>query len=296
VVIIADDLTGACDAAAPFAARGAEGTVSLWSRPLACSEICSISTESRDVEEAEIRRRMQCVAGARRQEIVFKKIDSTLRGHVRAEIEVAMEAFGLDSAVVTPAFPDMGRIVRDGCLHVHGKPYVHSGPNLLDAVCNQDLDDIVAANLDKRVLWAGSGGLAWALARKLYGEPRVLEPPRVEAPLVFCIGSDHPATVEQVRALRTQRVFPIVRGQTSTDEIQRTVRGAGALFITGGDTASLVLAAIGAQGIAVRHEVLTGVPWGVLVGGELDGLPVVTKSGGFGAPDTLLRVAEFFKR
>jgi len=42
-------------------------------------------------------------------------------------------------------------------------------------------------------------------------------------------------------------------------------------------------------------EVLPGIPWGMLRGGRFDGVLVVTKSGGFGAPDALIRIAEFFE-
>jgi uncharacterized protein YgbK (DUF1537 family) len=66
------------------------------------------------------------------------------------------------------------------------------------------------------------------------------------------------------------------------------------LFITGGDTATAVLRAVDARSIEIRGEVLTGVPWGMLSGGLFDGCPVVTKSGGFGAPDTMVRVANYF--
>jgi uncharacterized protein YgbK (DUF1537 family) len=296
VVIVADDLTGACDAAAPFAARGADCVVSLWNRPLACHPIVSISTETRDEEESEIRRRMQAVAdGVGPRSIVFKKIDSTLRGNVIAEIQAAMDAFERPAAVVTPAFPDMGRRVCDGRLHIDGHAPIETTLSILDAVCNEDLDRMVSGNLSEPVLWAGSAGLASALARKLYGQPKPLAAPSLQGPLVFCIGSDHPATVAQVSALHGQPIFPILRGQTTPDEIRYALRTAGAIFVTGGDTASLVLSSIGAYGIALQHEVVTGVPWGWLLGGDLAGHPVVTKSGGFGAPDTLIRVAEFFR-
>ncbi len=235
--------------------------------------------------------------------IVFKKIDSTLRGNVRAEILAAMTAFNRRTAVITPAFPDMGRRVRDGYLYVEDglTAVTHVGEligiEVLDATGNADLDRIVAENLllPEPVLWAGSAGLASALARRLYGGPQPLTPPVIDGPLVFCIGSDHPATVAQVRELTHHQVVPILRGQTTADQIRGALNGAGAIFVTGGDTASMVLSAIGADSIAIQHEVVTGVPWGVLSGGSFDGLPVVTKSGGFGAPDTLIRVAEFFR-
>ena len=272
---------------------------------MACSDVTAVSTESRDIEEAGIQQRMHAVASAVSGDgTVFKKIDSTLRGSIRCEIAAAMTAFSRQSAVITPAFPDMGRIVRGGRLYVEGrlKPVTQEQAkgllHMLDAVDNQDIDRIVAdhLHLPEPVLWAGSAGLASALARRLYGEPQPLTAPAIDGPVVFCIGSDHPATAAQVRELpRDAIILPILRGQTTPDEIRLAVRGAGALFVTGGDTASIILSSIGAEGITIRHEVVTGVPWGVLSGGSLDGRPVVTKSGGFGAPDTLIRVARFFE-
>jgi uncharacterized protein YgbK (DUF1537 family) len=47
----------------------------------------------------------------------------------------------------------------------------------------------------------------------------------------------------------------------------------------------------GAEGIRLEAEVEPGVPFGRLLGGVGDGLAVVTKSGGFGGPDTLACVA-----
>ncbi|MFU1933611.1 nucleotide-binding domain containing protein, partial [Bordetella avium] len=58
---------------------------------------------------------------------------------------------------------------------------------------------------------------------------------------------------------------------------------------TGGDGARQVLAALGANGIALVDEVMGGVPLGTLIGGAAAGLPVVTKAGGFGSEDVLVR-------
>jgi uncharacterized protein YgbK (DUF1537 family) len=67
-----------------------------------------------------------------------------------------------------------------------------------------------------------------------------------------------------------------------------------ALFLTGGDTGTLVCNAIGAQSIDLRDEIEPGFPWGILDGGMFHGLPVASKSGGFGEQDALLCCAEFF--
>ncbi len=69
----------------------------------------------------------------------------------------------------------------------------------------------------------------------------------------------------------------------------------GNLFLTGGDTAAAVLAAIETEGMRVLGEIAAGVVKGVLIGGLLDGLPVVTKAGGFGQKDTLVALHEFWQ-
>jgi uncharacterized protein YgbK (DUF1537 family) len=68
----------------------------------------------------------------------------------------------------------------------------------------------------------------------------------------------------------------------------------GALLLSGGDTAALVCRAVSAQAIELRRELAPGIPAGVLQGGSFDGAPVITKSGGFGAPDDLIRIADHF--
>lgn len=62
----------------------------------------------------------------------------------------------------------------------------------------------------------------------------------------------------------------------------------GLLFLTGGDTADAVVTSAGAKGIRILGEIVSGVVQGTLIGGPLDGLPVVTKAGAFGDDDTLV--------
>ena len=54
--------------------------------------------------------------------MVFKKIDSTLRGPVPDEVAAAMQVFERRTALVCPAFPAAGRVVRGGEVHVYGAP------------------------------------------------------------------------------------------------------------------------------------------------------------------------------
>ncbi len=357
--LLADDLTGACDAAVCFATRGRRTMVPIApDADLEGADVYAVSSESRDLEPSAVASAILAAAANRPNvaaRILFKKIDSTLRGHAGAEIAAALDAFGCDLAVVCPAFPRMNRIVAGGFLHVTSAggftpievaPYlraqgvaqcaqtqpdairsaVAAGARVvvLDAVCDEDLDSIVAAvmPLGLRTLWAGSAGLAAALARTLPAAPRSSKRRlRTAGPVMFCIGSDHPATVAQRNALENQMQIPLIdaekttaksigaglrqgrgvmlripRGRVPAKRLAELIAGAtvAALMVTGGDTASLLCRAAGVQSIDIVDEILPGIPHGIIRGGVFDGVSVVTKSGGFGAPDALIQIAEYF--
>jgi uncharacterized protein YgbK (DUF1537 family) len=266
-LLIADDLTGACDAAVHFARRGYRTHVRLDSHHEETS-VLAISAESRHLSAAELRRVMDDLAQrlpVARARILFKKIDSTLRGNVGAEIAAALTAFGCEAAVITPAYPAMGRTVEEGYLRVraaeaidlaarlaletsvHVQPgavsaAIQSGARFIsvDAACDRDLDTIAAAGLEsgRRILWCGSAGLASALARTLpcwAGRgPRsraVPAAPRPASSVLFCIGSSHPVTVEQQRHLRAlgrseHVVLNLPVRQTSLERVRELVGNA----------------------------------------------------------------------
>ena len=329
-LLIADDLTGACDAAGPFAARGLRTRVFLTGSGAA--EVQAYSTGTRDAPPAEICERIAALAAClpvRGARTLFKKIDSTLRGSGEVEIAAALEAFSCDAAVITPAFPAMGRIVEAGVLRVlHDSDFppvalaewlrapcasirpgavaaaVASGARLIsvDAACDGDLDRIAAEilALDRRILWAGSAGLASALARAFPKRTDPVEPAFTPGPVLFAIGSDHPVTVAQQAALLAARpsqpVLSVPRGLIEPEQVRRRIAEVrpAVLFLSGGDTAAFVCRALGVDAIDLHGEILTGIPRGTLCGGDLDGLPVVTKSGGFGDARALIEVADYF--
>lgn len=307
LAIIADDLTGACDAAIHFAVRGLKTRVSL-DGSVPDSPVAAFTTDSRDTDATTTRLRIEKLAQDLHPQTLFKKIDSVLRGHPGLEIALTMEAFGYHQAIITPAYPEIGRTVKNGFLelpesldiaaklHADGLPLNRC--QILDATTNEDLAEIVRRFSGERVLWCGSGGLGLALAESFPERPLPQGEP-APGPVCFCIGSTHPATQAQVAALpTTETLIQIDRNRTTPIEIRVLLNRPkpAALFITGGDTATMVLSALGATAITLRGEIVRGVPWGVIEGGIMDQVPVVTKSGGFGAPDTLVRVAEFFSK
>ncbi|HUA62972.1 MAG TPA: four-carbon acid sugar kinase family protein [Verrucomicrobiae bacterium] len=349
-LVIADDLTGACDAGAPFVTRGLRTVVPLSADAAAgdCRAI-AVSTDSRDLEPSEIREAMRDVSrrvAGRSARIMFTKIDSTLRGSPGCQIAAAMEEFGCRAAVVCPAFPAMRRIVRNGFLAVEESPEfapvrlalrissvhvtlgelawaIEHGARIvsLDADCDDDLDRIAAAAfvLEGPILWAGSSGLAAAVARAMGGARVPSTRPSGTGPVLFCIGSDHPVTLAQQKTLVESRT--VVRGALSKanldipaalargehvllcidhdlggEAVRRRIGAAApaAMLLSGGDTAALVCRALGVEAIELCDELLPGIPLGSLRGGDFNGVPVVTKSGGFGTSDTLIRIADYF--
>ena len=84
-----------------------------------------INTQSRGMPpvEASARFRALCrdVSAAGRT-VWFKKIDSTMRGNVGAELAALHEALAPCVIVCTPALPEEGRTVRGGALLVAGEP------------------------------------------------------------------------------------------------------------------------------------------------------------------------------
>ena len=133
VVVIADDLTGAADAGVTFVRHGARVQV-LWdmgrlgSADLPPVDAIAISTESR-----------QCAADAAREAVrvalegarpliqasprpwIYKKIDSTLRGHPGVELAAALDDLQAPRALVAPAFPVQGRTTCGGLHRVQGQ-------------------------------------------------------------------------------------------------------------------------------------------------------------------------------
>jgi uncharacterized protein YgbK (DUF1537 family) len=61
-----------------------------------------------------------------------------------------------------------------------------------------------------------------------------------------------------------------------------------ALVLNGGETAFRVLVSTQATGVQLGGEWRPGVPYGKVIGGPWQGLPVVTKAGGLGSEETLL--------
>jgi uncharacterized protein YgbK (DUF1537 family) len=241
-LIVADDLTGACDAAVAFAQRGAQTQVMLGETISTNAEVCALCTESRHLPAELAMRKLHTLAqavGKIAGTQVFKKIDSVFRGNTFHEIRAIIDAFPGHLAVIAPAYPAVGRFAHGGLLHVHDLSGERSvavrdglrsvgllprwiAPGLgasaiarrlpgsrivfCDALQQSDLEAVVeaATSHGRPMLWIGSAGLAHALATAAYQALRSASPLKGIRPghVLAFIGSDHPVTLRQLDTLR----------------------------------------------------------------------------------------------
>ena len=417
--ILADDLTGATDTGLQFAKSGWRTHVSLnWSVSSAC-DVLVLDTDSRARPMPEARKRVFVATQKLRAagvERFYKKIDSTVRGNLGAEIEATLEALDAPLALICPAFPQLGRTVRDGVILVRGLPLeqtefaqdplwpattasiedilrrqtsleiaslalieVRRGPahlrNRLKELVGEGVRLVIAdaeSAIDLRclieavrqshdpILPVGSAGLAEWLVSSLSRPARV--PGEVSLsrdPILVIAGTMNRLGLVQVARLvesgaRLIRVSPEAAlnepekvARTTAEEVRQQDRDGGCivlaladptanppdlgliarerglglaqaterlvnvlgqvtslatdavtpavLILTGGDTARAVCTALGANGLDVYREAAPGIPISLLDGGRWDGLPVVTKAGGFGGPDTLVQVVKLLQ-
>lgn len=153
LTIVADDLTGACDTGALFAGRGPV-PVGVWPRRPHGPGVGVVDTETRGLGAADAAGRVGAVAGEGPH---FKKIDSTLRGRIGAEIEALMAATGAATALVCPALPAQGRQVVDRVLTVDGVPVAETAlaqdPEFPKPATSSSVVDLLRPQLDRPLGW-----------------------------------------------------------------------------------------------------------------------------------------------
>lgn len=334
LLIFADDLTGALDAAAPFAGRGlaTEVAIGLDGVRAALADapaVLSVDLGCRDGKADEACRRTQeLLALVPAGTILFKKIDSRLKGHIAAE----MDAISYRHALVAPAIPDFDRVVVDGAVSgfgveiaipVHDRLGGHAGRcTVPDTRSKGDIREaLAAAQAEGADLLVGARGLAEALAEAMTGQtvPEAAAVPAGNG--LFVIGSRDPITVEQIDVLGSVGPVSIVEAPNGivpshADEgagltlVQATQGAENLSPLAVSDRlaegvvphftarAARLLLSGGATAEAVLRAM--GISRLRLAGECLPGLGVgwsgdqciIAKSGGFGQADTLKRIAK----
>ncbi|HIX59657.1 MAG TPA: four-carbon acid sugar kinase family protein [Candidatus Blautia gallistercoris] len=390
-LIVADDFTGANDTGVQLKRRGFPTRVVFQYGEQSPDDSCVIDTESRGLEEQEAYKKVSedvSKVNFADYKYVIKKVDSTLRGNVAAEIKALDEAYQSELVLFMPALPDLARTTVDGVHRLNGTPItetelardpkkpvkedhigkilesVYQEPVTLvtletirtgtvdltggrlfacDAETNKDMQTVLQAAkaLNKKILYVGTAAMAdnlfeidmpvkpsMALVASLssvtagqvkYAEnagARLVQVPVYEilegkdpkeyvdeAVKLLREGNDtivlssasydraeYDKTLEHSEKLGMTGPEVSLRTQNIMGEIARSILqqvSVSGVFLTGGDTAIGLFDKVKAQGSRIMGEVAIGIPIMSLVGGEQEGLPVITKAGAFGKEDAI---------
>lgn len=124
-VIVADDFTGANDTGVQVKKHGiATGVLLATENWQQAGDSLVFDTESRIIPPqqayervAEVVRSIEAGGGC---DFLYKKVDSTLRGNIVAEVRAMIDVFKPELVVFAPAFPKAGRTTEGGIQKVNG--------------------------------------------------------------------------------------------------------------------------------------------------------------------------------
>lgn len=196
---------------------------------------------------------------------------------------------------------------------------------VVDAATNDDLA-LISLTIDRvgpRAIAVGAAGLAQAMAARWFAPPA--HPPLpypTGQRILVAVSSLHQASHQQIERLletvpgaaraparaephpnaadlvviATQAArAPWEQGSSSASLARRVAAELrqhpyDAMVLIGGDGALAVLDLLGATQLKILGEISAGAPLGIVIGGVADGLPVVTRSGGFGDAGALIDI------
>lgn len=126
MIIVADDLTGANDTGVQFAKLNHKTVVSMASSGenfFFDDKVSVINTDCRSLAPKEAYERSRQLAEKLDivpRPLIYKKVDSTLRGNIGQEIDGFMDEMSFAYCAVAPAYPKNGRITVGGYHIIHG--------------------------------------------------------------------------------------------------------------------------------------------------------------------------------
>ncbi|UFZ07850.1 four-carbon acid sugar kinase family protein [Bradyrhizobium ontarionense] len=328
--ILADDLTSAADGAGPFVERGLRAIVGRRRLPLQDAAIVAVDSGSRSALASHTAQRVSELAEQlASRDVLYKTVDSTLRGHVTAELEAAYIASGRKMLVFAPAFPGAGRTTVSGVQLVDGVPVaetvygrdpVHPARHsrlvelvpacigsvvILDAATQDDLDTQIAALPEpESILWVGSPGMALALAKRLAPAAAASDVTvAARGDILIAIGSANPRSHRQADGVALAPGVALLRAPVErmddpgavVRDIARDVARRVAderfdvVIATGGDTMEAILDRLDIGAFEILQELEPGFPLGRAFLGDGRELLIAMKAGGFGDDNTLRR-------
>lgn len=149
MLLIADDFTGANDSGIKIVQRGYDASISLNCNEKFGSNINIIDTETRNLDKNKaydiVDKTISNLENLSDYLVIYKKVDSTLRGNIRSEYEAIYKYLNPQYVIFAPAHPNLGRTTKDGIQYVNGK-------RILDTEFSQDPEKPVTNDNIKNIL------------------------------------------------------------------------------------------------------------------------------------------------
>lgn len=123
IVVIADDITGAAEIAGTALRYGLQTVLTTNEAvTLPDVDVAVIATDTRSESEEKAKSIVKLITmhTAKNGNVLFKKTDSVLRGHIVAELKAIVETANLRNALLIAQNPSKGRIITNGTYYVNG--------------------------------------------------------------------------------------------------------------------------------------------------------------------------------
>lgn len=157
IAVVADDFTGAAELGGIGLRYNLNVEINTEVNPETEADLLIIATDTRSKKKQEAERVMEQITRQLSQlqpDLMYKKIDSALRGHILPEITAQLNALGRCRAVVVPANPGLGRRLVNGIYYYYNQP-IHLSSFSKDpefAITTSEVLGILGANQMRSVL------------------------------------------------------------------------------------------------------------------------------------------------
>jgi len=125
IAVIADDFTGAAEIGGVGLRYGLQVLIETEVNDVSDVDLLVIATDTRSLEANQAYEEVAKITAQLMQlhpDIIFKKIDSVLRGHIARELEAQMQVTGRRKAVIVAPNPSVGRKIINGRYYVDSLP------------------------------------------------------------------------------------------------------------------------------------------------------------------------------
>ncbi|MEM8814515.1 MAG: four-carbon acid sugar kinase family protein [Pseudomonadota bacterium] len=129
LAVITDDFTGASEIAGVAFAKGFSTVIETGGAKNSEADVLIVATNMRSLRPADAAlESLRLTKGIMdlSPEIIFKKVDSVLRGNIGPELEAQMRAERKSRALLVPANPGLHRTISDGIYFIGDTPFAES--------------------------------------------------------------------------------------------------------------------------------------------------------------------------